>query len=97
MKTQKLYYNSRGEEVGEDSNEIYAIYRIDLDSEMFFCPITRMDALYNFEKDDIINPKKKRFELKSVKKSCFEMYLRYLRTRNPIDWKHADRCYITGE
>ena len=92
-------YNSYGETVTTDNEKVYAEYKAitfsDRVQKKFFA-LTSNGNLFDPRGPDSHRTNTIRTELKSGSKQTFDYYLQYLKTKNTLYMRRAERSFING-
>ena len=92
-------YNAYGETVSADDEKVYAQYKAitlsDRVQKKFFA-LTSNGNLFDPRGTDSNRTNTIRTELKSVSKQTFDYYLQYLKTKNTLYMRRAERSFING-
>jgi hypothetical protein len=97
--TDNKQYNSYGETVSTGDEKIYAEYKAvtlsDSIQKKFFV-LTSNGSLFDPRGTDSHRINTIRTELKSTSKQTFDYYLQYLKTKNTLYMRRAERSFING-
>lgn len=94
-----LYYNKQGALVDDDDNNIYAKSSGSPkknSSKSKFYVMTSNGNLFDPNGIDSHRERNIRKEFKTTSKQTFDYYINYLKTRNPIFLRRAERSFING-
>ena len=93
-------YDEDAESIIEENKRVYAKYTKTITRngenidkyQIMFAP---QGSAYNFAIDPAISRyNEAQFKLRNVGQDAFKFYIKYLRTRNTLDWKAANRKVV---
>lgn len=97
--TEFKQYNSYGETTTVDDERIYAEYKaitLSGNVQKKFFVLTSNGSLFDPRGTDSHRINTIRTELKSTSKQTFDYYLQYLKTKNNLYMRRAERSFING-